>query len=36
MASQLGNEQGGEFYSWLGGVLPQYRRNRVAKALAEV
>ena len=35
MASQLGNEQGGEFYSWLGGVLLQYRRNGIAKALAE-
>jgi GNAT superfamily N-acetyltransferase len=32
---KLGYERDGEFYSWLGGVLPQYRRSGVAKALAE-
>jgi predicted GNAT superfamily acetyltransferase len=26
----------GTFYSWVGGVLPQYRRNGIAKKLAEL
>jgi len=25
----------GSFYSWMGGVLPEYRRHHVAKALAD-
>ena len=33
---KLGYERDGYFYSWLGGVLPKYRRNGVAKKLAEV
>ncbi len=32
---KLGYERDGEFYSWLGGVLPQYRHSGVAKVLAE-
>lgn len=27
--------QDGSFYSWMGGVLPAYRRMKVAKALAD-
>ncbi len=32
---KLGYERDGSFYSWLGGVLPQYRRLGVAQALAD-
>ncbi|MEQ9301076.1 MAG: GNAT family N-acetyltransferase [Cyclobacteriaceae bacterium] len=28
-------EADGSFYSWMGGVLPDYRRHRVAQALAD-
>ncbi len=31
---KLGYERDGYFYSWLGGVLPEYRRMGIAKALA--
>lgn len=32
---KVGYERDGYFYSWLGGVLPAYRRQKVALALAE-
>lgn len=32
---KLGYERDGYFYSWLGGVLPKYRRLGVAKELAD-
>ncbi len=32
---KIGYERGGTFYSWLGGVLPAYRRLGVAGRLAE-
>ena len=32
---KLGYERDGYFYSWLGGVLPKYRRMGVAKKLAD-
>lgn len=31
---KLGYERDGQFYSWLGGVLPQFRRSGIAQALA--
>ena len=36
IACKLGYDrfQGGSFYSWLGGVLPAYRKLGIAKALA--
>lgn len=32
---KIGYERDGTFYSWLGGVLPQYRRSGVASRLAD-
>ena len=32
---KLGYEREGFFYSWLGGVLPKYRRMGIAKKLAD-
>jgi len=32
---KIGYERDGTFYSWLGGVLPQYRRTGVAARLAD-
>lgn len=32
---KVGYERGNTFYSWLGGVLPAYRRKGIASALAE-
>ncbi|HHM21451.1 MAG TPA: GNAT family N-acetyltransferase, partial [Bacteroidetes bacterium] len=32
---KLGYERNGCFYSWLGGVLPEYRRMGIAKKLAD-
>ena len=32
---KAGYERDGYFYSWMGGVLPAYRRAGVAKALAD-
>ncbi len=32
---KLGYEREGDFYSWLGGVLPAYRRRGVAASLAD-
>lgn len=32
---KLGYEREGYFYSWMGGVLPTYRKEGVAQALAE-
>lgn len=32
---KLGYEREGFFYSWLGGVLPEYRRQGVARLLAD-
>lgn len=31
---KVGYEREGSFYSWLGGVLPQYRRQGIARQLA--
>lgn len=31
---KLGYDRDGEFYSWLGGVLPAYRRRGIARGLA--
>ncbi len=31
---KIGYERDGRFYSWLGAVLPQYRKNGIASALA--
>ncbi len=31
---KLGYERDGQFYSWLGGVLPQFRRSGIGQALA--
>ena len=35
MGFKVGYEREGYFYSWMGGVLPDYRRRGVALALAE-
>lgn len=35
VAFKVGYEREGEFYSWMGGVLPSYRRRSVARRLAE-
>jgi predicted GNAT superfamily acetyltransferase len=32
---KVGYERNGEFYSWLGGVLPSYRRRSIARHLAQ-
>lgn len=32
---KVGYERDGEFYSWMGGVLPSYRRRSLALRLAE-
>lgn len=32
---KVGYERDGSFYSWMGGVLPKYRRLGVAQALAD-
>ena len=32
---KVGYERDGNFYSWMGGVLPAYRKRGVAKALAK-
>lgn len=32
---KVGYERAGFFYSWMGGVLPEYRRKGVAQALAD-
>ncbi len=32
---KVGYERAGHFYSWMGGVLPAYRRLGVAQALAD-
>ncbi len=32
---KVGYERSGYFYSWMGGVLPKYRRLGIAKALAD-
>lgn len=32
---KVGYEQDGSFYSWMGGVLPAYRRKGIARYLAE-
>jgi len=32
---KVGYEREGYFYSWMGGVLPGYRRNGIALALAQ-
>ena len=32
---KVGYERDGEFYSWMGGVLPSYRRRNIALRLAE-
>ncbi len=32
---KLGYERDGYFYSWLGGVLPKYRRHGIAQMLAD-
>ena len=32
---KLGYERGDYFYSWLGGVLPEYRKMGIAKQLAD-
>ncbi|RMF01235.1 MAG: GNAT family N-acetyltransferase [Bacteroidetes bacterium] len=32
---KVGYERDGSFYSWLGGVLPSYRRRSIALKLAE-
>jgi GNAT superfamily N-acetyltransferase len=32
---KIGYEREGAFYSWLGGVLPEYRRKGVATLLAD-
>lgn len=32
---KVGYERDGEFYSWMGGVLPSYRRRNVALRLAQ-
>lgn len=32
---KIGYERDGAFYSWLGGVLPRYRRSGVAAELAD-
>lgn len=34
-AFKVGYERDGYFYSWMGGVLPAYRRRGLARALAE-
>lgn len=32
---KVGYERNGAFYSWMGGVLPSYRRRSIARRLAE-
>ena len=32
---KVGYERNGSFYSWMGGVLPSYRRRSIARHLAE-
>lgn len=32
---KVGYERDGEFYSWMGGVLPSYRRRNIALRLAQ-
>lgn len=32
---KVGYERNGQFYSWMGGVLPSYRRRNIARHLAE-
>lgn len=32
---KVGYERNGEFYSWMGGVLPSYRRRSIARRLAQ-
>ncbi|MBP7239042.1 MAG: GNAT family N-acetyltransferase [Saprospiraceae bacterium] len=32
---KIGYERDGMFYSWLGGILPEYRNKGIASALAE-
>ena len=32
---KVGYEREGSFYSWMGGVLPSYRRRSIARRLAE-
>lgn len=32
---KVGYERSGEFYSWMGGVLPNFRRLKIAQALQE-
>lgn len=32
---KVGYERNGSFYSWMGGVLPSYRRRNIARRLAE-